>query len=292
MSKKVFLIANCFFFSVIMLSAQAKTAKTVVKDTVKTQKAVAKTKTVTKDTVKTQKAVAKTTAKSSSATAKITTKSATQTKSTAKAPAKTVVKGKTATKSKTVAKTTAKASVQKTPSVTPAKKAVVVQSKSVPPSYSTIKKPTAPVIAKGEGLKPQTSVPVSIPKQILMEVNTLRKSGTMCGTEKMLPVKALVWNDKLEKAAILHVDDMDKTDRFSHAGSDGSLPDDRIKTAGYEWERVGENIGQGYKNVAAAIKGWKESANHCKQMMNPDITEMGAAQKGKYWVQTFAKPLE
>lgn len=126
--------------------------------------------------------------------------------------------------------------------------------------------------------------------QMLAAVNQLRASGTTCGGESMPPVKPLVWNTKLEKAAVAHTVYMNETGNFSHQGKKGSWPEDRIKAVGYEWDNVGENIGKGYKDIPAAIVGWKESTGHCKQMMSAEVTEMGAAKVGVYWCQKYAKP--
>ena len=178
-----------------------------------------------------------------------------------------------------------------TPKTTPKAASIPIISKDnkIPTSASIVKKPPVQVTAKGPGLTPQSSaLPVNFNNQMLSAVNALRKSGVNCGSEMMPPVKPLVWSSKLEKASVIHAIDMDKNNHFSHVGTDGSLPDDRIKAAGYEWAQVGENIGRGYKDVAAAIKGWKESANHCKQMMSAEVTQIGAAQKGSYWCQAFA----
>lgn len=297
MSKRLFSIFMLLVCGIVSVSAQAKSPKKYIFDTVKT---TAATKTVTaQKPVVTAKSV--TTTKTTTAQKPIVTaKSVTATKTTAKTTpsVKTVAKATTVTKakSKAKAKTTATkakiATTTKTKTVTAAK-TTTTASKSVPKSYETVKKPADKVMAKGTGLIPQSSaLPISFNNQMLAEINALRKSGTTCGGEKMPPVKALAWNAQLEKAAVVHVADMDANDHFSHAGMDGTMPDDRIKSAGYEWERVGENIGQGYKDVSAAMKGWKESTNHCKQMMSAEVTEMGAAKKGKYWCQTFAKPLE
>ncbi len=182
-----------------------------------------------------------------------------------------------------------------TPKTTPKASSVPIISKDnkIPTSASTVKKPPVQVTAKGPGLTPQSSsLPANFNNQMLAAVNELRKSGVNCGGEMMPSVKPLVWSSKLEKASVIHAIDMDKNNHFSHVGTDGSLPDDRIKAAGYDWAQVGENIGRRYKDVAAAIKGWKESANHCKQMMSADVTQMGAAQKGSYWCQAFATPLD
>ncbi len=230
----------------------------------------------------------------------VTTKSATTVKTTpsVKMTSKTALVAKKTTKSKTTVKktatkTTAKTAVKPTVKTTTSKTTTVIaiKPKSVPTNYAVVKKPTVQVTSKGAELTPKSDMPLSFNNQMLAEVNALRKSGTTCGDEKMPPVKALAWNTKLEKAAIVHVVDMDTNDHFGHEGTDGSMPDDRFTKAGYEWERIGENIGQGYKDVSHAMKGWKESANHCKQMMSAEITEIGAAKKGKYWCQTFAKPM-
>ncbi len=179
-----------------------------------------------------------------------------------------------------------------TPTTTPkaASIPIVPKGKTTATVATTTKIPVQ-VTAKGDVPQSYDS-PLSFNAQILSAVNAMRIKGYNCGGEMMPAVKPLVWNTKLEKAAAIHAIDMDKNNHFSHVGTDGSLPDDRIKAAGYEWGQVGENIGRGYKDVAAAIKGWQESSSHCKQMMSADVTQIGAAHKGSYWCQAFAKPLE
>lgn len=324
MGKRILVSLNLILICFCTVSAQSDATPTTKPFpskpvTVVTPKGVTTTKTAAQPTpsVKTTanvkppivagKGLTTTKAATQTPTAKVAPK--TPVKTTAKAATKPPVKGKTAvaatkskgkTTTKTAVKTPTKAKIPtaattvkaKTPAAaTPVKAkptaATTVQTKSVPIQYSTNVVKTAP---KAAVVIPQT--PMSFTKEMLTAVNALRKSGTTCGGEKMLPVKPLVWNAQLENAATVHVADMDANDHFSHAGTNGTLPDDRIKEAGYEWARVGENIGQGYKNVSAAIKGWKESPNHCKQMMNADMINIGAAKKGKYWCQTFASPLD
>jgi uncharacterized protein YkwD len=256
-------------------------------------------KTTTKTTVNTKPPVVAGKGLTEAKTAKTTTTAAEKTTAkTAKAApvkAKTTVstkKSKAKATTKTAAKTTVKAKTPTAVTTTKAKTATpatTVQTKSVPTQYAVNAVKTAP---KAAVLTTPAAAPMSFSKEMLAAVNALRKTGTTCGSEKMPPVKPLVWSAQLESAAVVHVADMDEHDHFSHAGTDGTLPDDRIKTAGYEWARVGENIGQGYKDVSAAIKGWKASTNHCKQMMSADIINIGAAKKGKYWCQTFASPIE
>lgn len=163
----------------------------------------------------------------------------------------------------------------------PAKKAPAVKSQS-----KTVTKPKA----KTAATTPKIASDGSFNSEMLVAVNQLRVSGTTCGGESMPPVKPLVWNVKLEKASVAHTAYMNETNNFSHQGKNGSWPEDRIKAAGYEYDRVGENIGKGYKDIPAAILGWKESTGHCKQMMSADVTEMAAAKVGAYWCQKYGKP--
>lgn len=255
--------------------------KTTAKTTVNTKPPVVAGKGLTE--AKTAKTTTTAAAKTTAKTVKAAPVKAKTTVSTKKSKAKTTTKtaAKTTVKAKTPAAVTTKANTP-TPATT-------VQTKSVPTQYTTNAVKTAP---KAAVVTTPTAAPMSFSKEMLAAVNALRKTGTTCGSEKMPPVKPLVWSAQLENAAVVHVADMDANDHFSHAGTNGTLPDDRIKTAGYEWARVGENIGQGYKDVSAAMKGWKASTNHCKQMMSADIINIGAAKKGKYWCQTFASPLE
>jgi uncharacterized protein YkwD len=49
----------------------------------------------------------------------------------------------------------------------------------------------------------------------------------------------------------------------------------------------GENISNGYKTEQSVIEGWIKSAGHCRNIMNPNVKEMGVAREGDYWTQVF-----
>lgn len=121
-------------------------------------------------------------------------------------------------------------------------------------------------------------------------VNSYRTAGCKCGSTNMPPVAPLKWNEKLAKAAERHTRDMATNYHFDHTGTDGSSSADRIEQAGYKWRAVGENIAYGYADMEAVISGWIKSKGHCKNIMSPNYTEMGAAQSGTYWAQTFGRP--
>jgi uncharacterized protein YkwD len=77
-------------------------------------------------------------------------------------------------------------------------------------------------------------------------------------------------------AAYLHSEDMALNNFFSHTGSDGSSAGQRISLQGYPWSTYGENIAVGYPTVSSVIQGWLGSEGHCRNLMDPDFTEIGA----------------
>jgi uncharacterized protein YkwD len=114
-------------------------------------------------------------------------------------------------------------------------------------------------------------------------INDARKQGHQCGDTFYQSAPPVSWNDQLEQAALIHSQDMNSKNYFSHIGADGSTAGDRIIQAGYNWLNYGENIGMGYKNENDVIEGWLNSPGHCKNIMNPGYKEIGLAKAGKYW---------
>ncbi len=138
---------------------------------------------------------------------------------------------------------------------------------------------------------PEEPAETSFRTNLINAVNEVRRSGCRCGNQNYAPAPALRWNDKLATAAQRHANDMAQRKFFSHKGSDGSDFAARVTAAGYQWAMVAENIAQGYGSVSAVVTGWKNSPGHCANMMNPNYTEMGGAERSDYWVQTLAKPM-
>ena len=126
--------------------------------------------------------------------------------------------------------------------------------------------------------------------EMVAAVNALRAEGTTCGSEYFGPVPPLAWHPALAAAAERHTRDMAENDRFSHQGSDGTSVGDRAKDAGYQWRRVAENIATRHRSVEQVVEAWARSEGHCRAMMSPRYTEMGAAEEDRYWTQVFAYP--
>ena len=119
---------------------------------------------------------------------------------------------------------------------------------------------------------------------------------------------SLSYDPLLELAAQRHVQDMDATGRYlAHAGSDGSSPGDRIKSAGYKaaWHDNGdgslmyvsqENAASGQLSASEVVDGWMNSPGHRAAIMAPQAKEIGVGFEvddrngDTYWIQTFGIP--
>ena len=101
---------------------------------------------------------------------------------------------------------------------------------------------------------------------------------------------ALRLDDRLNQACLVHANDMQTNNFFSHTGSDGSQPWDRMERAGYLWRAAGENIAKGQSSVQAAFDAWMNSAGHRANILSTSYVDMGLAHVGPYWVQDFGAP--
>lgn len=90
-------------------------------------------------------------------------------------------------------------------------------------------------------------------------------------------LKPLALNTQLTNAAKLHSRDLAKWDRISHFGSDGTNPWDRIKRTGYNARLAAENVGTGQTSFDEALKGWRASPGHNKNLLLADAEHMGVA---------------
>jgi uncharacterized protein YkwD len=131
--------------------------------------------------------------------------------------------------------------------------------------------------------------------RILDLVNEARSQPRLCGNTPFPAVAALAWNCLLEQAALGHSIDMGDVNFFSHTGSDGLGPGERITQAGYDWQAWGENISAGRQTAEATIQGWLDSPGHCANIMSADYTEFGAGVHRdtggrRYWTLVLAAP--
>jgi uncharacterized protein YkwD len=157
-----------------------------------------------------------------------------------------------------------------------------------PPAVPTPEPTLPPIPTTQPSTPPQTNN--SFRDQMLAAVNEARSQSRFCGSDFKPAVSPLEWNDLLEEAAQTHTQDMSDNGFFSHIGSDGSTPGDRLSNVGYDWSGYGENIALGYMSIEDVMSAWLDSPGHCSNIMNPFWKDMGAAEVNLYWTQMFATP--
>jgi uncharacterized protein YkwD len=108
---------------------------------------------------------------------------------------------------------------------------------------------------------------------------------------------------KLTSTARYFADYMASTDEYGHS-ADGIRAGDRAKRHGYEYCVIAENIAYEYSSAGFStadlakkfFAGWKDSPEHRKNMLDPDVTGTGVAiarseKSGYYYaVQMFGRP--
>lgn len=131
----------------------------------------------------------------------------------------------------------------------------------------------------------------------IQQVNQARAQARMCGSQSFAATNPVTWDERLEAAALTHSQDMANVNFFSHTGSDGSNVGIRANNENYSWQRVSENIAAGHSSVSQVMNDWLASEGHCRNIMDPNITQLGAScwdnsssQFGRYWTQVFATP--
>jgi uncharacterized protein YkwD len=142
-------------------------------------------------------------------------------------------------------------------------------------------------------IAPESTPAGSLEEQVVALVNEQRRQSGL------QPVRL---NAQLNAAAVAHSQDMALNDFFSHTGSDGSNPNERITAAGYRYSLAGENIAAGFAIPATVVQGWMNSPSHRANILHPMMQEMGVGlfllsnDTGRsnyryYWTQNFASPM-
>jgi uncharacterized protein YkwD len=148
--------------------------------------------------------------------------------------------------------------------------------------------------AAAQGLRKAGPDLKEVAQEVLTGTNGLRK-------DKGLP--AVTTEPRLTKAAQEFAEYMAGADKLSHT-ADGKQPSDRIRAQGYNYCVVAENIAwefspSGFTSKSLGktlVKEWKESPEHLRNMLDPDVTQVGfglarSDKTGRYYaVQDFGRP--
>lgn len=88
-------------------------------------------------------------------------------------------------------------------------------------------------------------------------------------------VSNLGLNSALTAAAQAKADDMARNNYWSHVSPDGKQPWFFIEQAGYKYAQAGENLAYGFDSSEDTIKGWMNSTEHRKVMLDAKMKEVG-----------------
>ena len=131
---------------------------------------------------------------------------------------------------------------------------------------------------------------VALRQSVLQQVNAARASGQVCGLAQLPPAVPVGWHAAVAAAASQHTEDMARRGLFDHRGSDGSQVEQRVRREGYQAVAVGETIAGGDYNAGNVVHSWLGSERHCRTLMQPAYTEVGAScftaprsDWGTYW---------
>lgn len=84
-------------------------------------------------------------------------------------------------------------------------------------------------------------------------------------------------SNALIAAAEAHACELDSTGRFSHDGANGSSVGDRVRSRGYRWGFVAENILICEPTASDAVNGWIGSRPHRRNMRDNRADDIGIA---------------
>jgi len=137
----------------------------------------------------------------------------------------------------------------------------------------------------------------SAAQEVLEATNAARAKGRQCGDTWMEAAPPVAWSQQLAAAALAHSQDMAKESYFAHVNKQGQEVPQRAEAQGYRWRNIAENIARGQNSAQDAVNSWISSPGHCKNLMNPRFTEMGAGlgirqarHATAYWTEVFGTP--
>lgn len=85
----------------------------------------------------------------------------------------------------------------------------------------------------------------------------------------------LTLNSKLDSSAQAKANDMVSRDYWSHNTPDGQEPWIFFDSAGYSYQKAGENLAYGFSTSDATVVGWMNSPSHRANILDTSYTEVG-----------------
>jgi hypothetical protein len=128
-------------------------------------------------------------------------------------------------------------------------------------------------------------------EEVLSLVNESRAS---------LELPALNLNENLNQSALWKARDMKERGYFEHISPEGVDYWFFVKKSQYDYQKVGENLAEGYFSASEVHQAWMESEGHRDNILSTDFEEIGIAilesefdgQRTYLIVQHFGEPIE
>jgi uncharacterized protein YkwD len=163
-----------------------------------------------------------------------------------------------------------------TPVEAPSEPEVPADSASAEPSPSVSAKSSAAGRVTGD------------PRQETAVVSLVNQERARAGCRRPLRV-----DGGLRNAARAHSTDMATKGFFSHTGSDGSSPEERMRRAGVR-APLAENLARGQGSARDVVRAWMASPEHRRNILSCDAREVGvglAIRNGNdpFWTQDFGR---
>jgi uncharacterized protein YkwD len=160
----------------------------------------------------------------------------------------------------------------------------------------------APPAAAGVAVSPAAPGTCGLARfeaDVLREVNAFRAQPRSCGARgRFAAAEPLRWSGALTRLASAHARDMAARNAITHDDARGRGPAQRATAAGYGWRVFAENVAGHHAGVVEVVRGWQNSAGHCANLMNPEVSELGVAcapggprsEYQAYWAMELASP--
>jgi uncharacterized protein YkwD len=128
------------------------------------------------------------------------------------------------------------------------------------------------------------------------EVNAAAAASMISDYRRLHALPAVELDPTLQQVAQDQARRMAQIDKLTHdPGGRGFTQ--RLKAANYDANRAAENVSAGYRTLAEAFSGWRDSPSHNANMLLPGATKMGiatayapASKYKVFWALVVAEP--
>jgi uncharacterized protein YkwD len=93
----------------------------------------------------------------------------------------------------------------------------------------------------------------------------------------------------LNWTAAIKACDMDTKNYFSHNDLDGAPSWGSIRKSGYDYEKAGENLAQGFASDTEILIAFMGSPSHRDNILDPVFIDIGIGRCGRFLVQHFGR---